>query len=145
MDFWLWHGLPADHHVSSHAGYIERALELAPGVKVLDLACGLGHVAVELARRGYDAMGLDQSQLYLDEAKRLAQEAGVDVPFVHGDMACLDFAQEFEAVILWGNTFGMLSHEDNVQTLVGIARALRPGWTGPNRHAELQGPIRGAR
>lgn len=127
MDYWTWHGLPADHHVSSHAGFVERAMELAPSARVLDLGCGLGHVAAELARRGYDVTGLDRSQLYLDQAERLTQEAGVDVRFMHGDMTRLDFAHEFDAVTLWGNTFGTLSDEDNVQTLAGIKRALRPG------------------
>ena len=46
---------------------------------------------------------------------------------MHGDMAELDFQREFDAVILWGNTFAMFEHERNVATLRGIAHALKKG------------------
>jgi 2-polyprenyl-3-methyl-5-hydroxy-6-metoxy-1,4-benzoquinol methylase len=86
-----------------------------------------GQSFIELARRGYEVTGLDWSEIYLDAAKRQAAETGVSVQFLQGDMTNLTFDEQFDAVILWGNTFGEFEHEDNVQTLYGIRRALKKG------------------
>ncbi len=127
MLFWEFDGIPSGDSVSSAVGFMEQALELTQGASVLDLGCGLGYHAIELARRGYEVTGLDWSDQYLDVARREAEEAGVAVAFLQGDMARMTFEGEFNVVILWGNTFAMLAHEDNVATLQGIHRALRHG------------------
>lgn len=49
------------------------------------------------------------------------------VSLVQGDMIHLEFADEFDAVVLWGNTFGMFADDDNRRVLEGIFRALKPG------------------
>ena len=94
---------------------------------MLDLGCALGFHSIELAARGYDVTGLEWSKPFLDVARQRADKAGVSVRFFHGDMTRMSFDSEFDAVILWGNTFGMFSGEDNAKTLQGIARALRKG------------------
>jgi len=104
---------------------MERALNLQKGAKVLDLGCGLGYHSIELARRGCDITALEWSEPFLEVARARAGEASVPVRFIHGDMTRMDFRAEFDAVILWGNTFGMFAHEDNVQTLHAIKRALK--------------------
>jgi len=127
MLFWEFDGIPSSDNIRSAVGFMERALKLTQGDRVLDLACGLGYHAIELARRGYEVAALDWSEQYLDVARRDAQEAGVTVHFVQGDMAHMAFEGEFDAVVLWRNTFGMMSDEANQATLHGIRRALRQG------------------
>ena len=109
MLFWEFDGIPSSDSVRSAVGFMERALELTPGARVLDVACGLGYHAIELARHGYEVTGLDWSEQYLAVARRDAQEAGVTVAFVQGDMARMAFEGEFDAAVLWRNTFGMMS------------------------------------
>jgi len=41
---------------------------LAKGSKILDVGCGTGHLAAELARRGYDTWGTDLSAGMVDYA-----------------------------------------------------------------------------
>ena len=121
MVYWKFEGVPTDTHVRSHVGFMERVLELKPGDAVLDLGCGLGQHCIELARRGYEVTGLDWSAAFLAEGRQRLQEAGVAARLTQGDMSQLSFAGEFDAVVLWGNTFGMLAHEDNERTLGGYA------------------------
>ena len=127
MIFWKCEGEPAAWSNASHVGFMERTLKLGTGGKVLDLGCGLGHHSIEFAARGYDVTALEWSKPYLDAARQRADEAGVSVRFLQGDMTRMSFDSEFDAVVLWGNTFGMFSDEDNAKTLQGIARALRKG------------------
>ncbi|MBI3271589.1 MAG: class I SAM-dependent methyltransferase [Planctomycetes bacterium] len=55
--------------------FVERVLALAPGARVLDLCCGHGRHALELARRGYDVTGIDLSAPALELARKAAREA----------------------------------------------------------------------
>ncbi|NLN75524.1 MAG: methyltransferase domain-containing protein [Armatimonadetes bacterium] len=46
--------------------FIIDALDLDQGARVLDLCCGQGRHLIDLARRGYDVVGLDLSEFMLD-------------------------------------------------------------------------------
>jgi len=125
MVYWKFDGIPSDLSIRSSVGFMERALQLSKGAKVLDLGCGLGGHSIELARRGYQVTALEWSKPFIEFAQRQAAAAGVPVRFIQGDMTRMTFDKEFDAVVLWGNTFGMFAHEDNVATLRGMARALK--------------------
>jgi len=127
MLFWEFDGIPSSGNIRSAVGFMERALDLARGARVLDLACGLGYHAIELARRGYEVTALDWSEQYLGVARTDAQEAGVTVHFVQRDMARMTLEDEFDAVVLWRNTFGMMCDDANAAVLRGMRRALRQG------------------
>ena len=53
--------------------FMEKALGLPQGARILDLCCGYGRHSVELSRRGYLVSGLDLSELFLHMAR---EEAG---------------------------------------------------------------------
>lgn len=72
--------------------YIENLLDrygAAPDI-VCDLACGTGNITTELARRGYNMIGVDISTDMLDLARSKAEDEGLDILYLNQDMAELD-------------------------------------------------------
>ncbi|MFI5931416.1 class I SAM-dependent methyltransferase [Actinoplanes sp. NPDC051494] len=88
----VWSGQPNTALVAEVAG-------LAPG-RVLDIGCGEGADAVWLARRGWDVTALDVSQVALDRARRHADDAGVEVRWLHSTLTAAPLeAGSFDLVI----------------------------------------------
>lgn len=108
--------------------FILSRLKLPQNARLLDLCCGQGRHAVPLALKGLDVTGCDLSAEYLKEAARVAAAAKARVRFVRSDMRRLPFRAEFDAVINMFTSFGYFRRStDDLLTLKGIARALRPG------------------
>jgi SAM-dependent methyltransferase len=120
--------------------FLVDALPLPPGARILDVGCGPGRHAHSLAARGFEVVGVDISQRFVDLA---AANAPAGATFVRGDARELTFDREFDAVIsLCQGAFGLqagpplhsdsgfglqgLDHADG-SVLDGIARALTPG------------------
>lgn len=107
--------------------FIIDVLNLPPDTRILDLYCGYGRHAIELAKKGYHVVGFDSSESFLDIARRNARHENVDVQFVLGDMRQLDFTAEFSAVINMFAAFGYFTDEENADIIAKVARALKPG------------------
>ena len=126
-----WLELAADHDVDqtrSEVDFLVRTLELAPGARVLDLACGHGRHSVELAAMGFHVTGLDISAGSLAIARESAAERGVRLDLQQLDMRELGAQSEFEAVCNFSSSFGYLPREeDDLEVLTRVTRALSPG------------------
>jgi SAM-dependent methyltransferase len=95
-------------------------------MRVLDVGCGPGRHAHELARRGIACHGIDISARFVE----LAREAAPDgATFERADARALTYDAEFDAVIaLCQGAFGMSRDpRDDELILAAMARALRPG------------------
>jgi len=66
---------------------------------VLDAGCGTGRVAIELARRGIEVVGVDVDPSMIAEARRLAP----GLAWTEADLASLALGRVFDVVVLAGN------------------------------------------
>ena len=111
---------------------------------VLDLGCGSGGHALELASRGYDVVGVDRSEpmLALARAKVDTPSAAMThfgVEFTQGDVRNFDLGRKFDAVVFMFAVLGYQLTNDDVLLALRRARAhLRTGglllfdiWYGP--------------
>lgn len=105
--------------------FLITELGIRTGTRVLDVGCGPGRHAHELARRGAVVTGLDLSSRFV----ALAASAGVaGARFVRGDARRPPFADEsFDVVMsLCQGGFGLVGADDG-NVIAGMACAVRPG------------------
>jgi ubiquinone/menaquinone biosynthesis C-methylase UbiE len=114
-----------DERADQQTEFVVSALELAPGARILDLACGHGRHSARLARSGFAVTGLDVSASSLE----LARETEPAAEYVQGDMRELPFEDaSFDAAINLFTAFGYFEDEaDDQRVLREVARVLRPG------------------
>lgn len=98
--------------------------------RILDLCCGQGRHALELARRGFrHVTGLDRSRYLIRLARKRARQADLAVSFHEGDARRFRLGEgDFRCVSLLGNSFGYFDRpEDDLAVLVAVQRALGSG------------------
>ncbi len=125
LDFWQ-SLLPAERAVRD-ADFLQAAFRLPLGSKILDVPCGEGRVALELASRGFDVVGVDISTGLLKEAAQRASLRDLSLTWHEGDMRHLPWLGEFDAAFCWGDSFGYMDEEGNQAFLASVWQALKPG------------------
>ncbi|MET1160559.1 MAG: class I SAM-dependent methyltransferase [Thermoprotei archaeon] len=89
------------------------------GSRILDLGCGIGRIAVNLARKGYYVTGIDISEKYIEIARRKAREYNVadSIEFIVGDARQLTkyLGKEYDAVLMyWSTIIGYYDEETDL-------------------------------
>lgn len=97
------------------------------GDRLLDLGCGPGLYAVELARRGVMVTGLDSSENSLAAAKTRADQAGVALDLQCQDFFDIDEVASFDAIIQVYGEMNVFDPEARDRLLQLLHRALKPG------------------
>ena len=105
-------------------------LHLVPEQRLLDVTCGPGLYAVELARRGVQITGVDFGPASIDYATSLAAEQNVanHCQFILQDVRQMDFAgADFDSALLLYGQLAVLTREEAQSLLTSIAQLLKPG------------------
>lgn len=107
---------------------LEALLALRPPLRILDLPCGQGRHAIELARRGYDVTGVDLSPFMLKVAEERARAEGVRVRWLAGDMREAIADARFDVVLNLFTSLGYFADEaDDRRVVDAAASMLAPG------------------
>lgn len=96
--------------------------------RLLEPGCGSGRLVAEMAARGYQVTGLDQSQPMLDYLRTRLKRRRLDADLVCGDMTSMSFPKKFDAAFCTFNTFRHLTDEASaLKHLRSVAENLRSG------------------
>ncbi len=105
-----------------------RLLAPSPGASVLDLCCGQGRHALEMARRGFRVTGVDRTARYLEAARARAAALGLRVEFVLEDMRRFMRPAAFDLALNLFTSFGYFEDsEEDLQVLRNLRACLKPG------------------
>jgi glycine/sarcosine N-methyltransferase len=105
-----------------------RAHGLAAGATLLDCTCGIGTQALPLAQRGYVVTGTDLSPEAVEQARREADERGIDIRLGTADVRTLTVPTPFDVALSGDNSLPHLrSDADMHAALTSIRACLRPG------------------
>ena len=102
-------------------GEADFVSSLAPS-SVLDAGCGTGRVAIELARRGVDVVGVDLDPAMLDVARRKAPS----LEWIEADLSALDLGRHFDLVLLAGNVLLFVAPGSEAAVVERLAAHLGP-------------------
>ena len=123
------------------AKYIETGAEefiarlaLEPGVRVLDVACGSGNLAIPAARAGAVVTGVDIAPNLLEQARARAESEGLTIQFDEGDAESLPYPDAaFDVVVsMYGAMFAPRPHlvaAELVRVCRGGGRIALANWT----------------
>ena len=102
------------------------ALAERTGGPVLELGCGTGRVALYLARRGYELIGLDRDRELLDALDERAE--GLELTTLHVDARRFELSQQVGLVLAPTHLLQLFpSQDERNECLQTVAKALRPG------------------
>jgi 2-polyprenyl-3-methyl-5-hydroxy-6-metoxy-1,4-benzoquinol methylase len=107
------------HDVHGEAAFVDA---LRPE-SVLDAGCGSGRVAIELARRGVDVIGVDVDPSMLATARRAAP----DLQWIEADLAQMDLGRTFDVVVMAGNVLLFVEPGTQDAVVAGTAAHVTPG------------------
>jgi SAM-dependent methyltransferase len=104
---------------------LTEAVEVRPGARVLDVATGTGHVALEAARTMCEVTGIDYVPELVDVARRRAEAEGLDIAFQVADAEALPFADDSFDFVL--SAIGVMFTADHDRAAAELVRTCRPG------------------
>jgi 2-polyprenyl-3-methyl-5-hydroxy-6-metoxy-1,4-benzoquinol methylase len=116
VHFW---GIPTETEVAFLADYLNSNSN-----HVLDLACGGGRHAIELAEMGHHVTGIEIGLFPLEVAKNESKKRHLDISFIHGDMLKMNLGGPFDLAFFICNQISHLSPEDCRRLFRNVAPAL---------------------
>ncbi len=116
--------------LTHHSAEIFPTLKVHEGERAVDVGCGFGDTAIELAQRvgpKGSVLGIDCCDAFLDIARDDAAAAGVtNVEFKNADVQFYPFEGDFDFCF---SSFGTQFFENPVAGLKSMRRSLKPGGT----------------
>lgn len=109
----------AGHSIHGEADFVCR---FEPSC-VLDAGCGTGRVAIELAARGIDVLGVDLDPVMLGQARAKAP----DLEWIEADLRGVDLGRAFDVVAMAGNVMIFVRSGTEAAVVANMAAHVRPG------------------
>ena len=117
-------GQIARYYTRDAGDFINR-LNLKPGMKVLDVACGTGNLALPAARTGAEVTGVDIAPNLVEQARENAKREGLNAKFDEGDAEALPYNDgNFDVVV---TMFGAMFAPRPELVAAELKRVCRPG------------------
>ena len=114
-------------HIETVAEEFVNRLDIRPGMKVLDVACGSGNLAIIAAQKGATVTGIDIADNLVEAAKQRADKLGLDIKFEQGDAEAMPYPDDSFDVVM--TMFGAMFAPRPEVAAGELVRVCKPGGT----------------
>ena len=123
----MWEKADLTDWTRNEIDFLITTLAIKPGSAILDIPCGYGRHAIELAKRGVQVTGIDISAEFLQTLQKRIADEHVSIQVIQGNILTMTIGQSFDGAYCLGNSFGYVDY-DGMDVFVGkVANALKPG------------------
>lgn len=122
----VWRKLIPPGLSEAECSFIEDVAALQPNNRVLDLMCGYGRHALELAKRGYLVTAVDNSQAYISEIRDKAKAEELSIEAIEAGALDVSLRQTYNAILCMGNSFAFFHKENAISLLKKLSSHLEP-------------------
>jgi SAM-dependent methyltransferase len=113
---------------------IFEKFRVSNGAMILDLACGIGRISINLAKAGYQVVGVDISALYLDFARKWAEQDRVTDRSRFYEMDMGDASRQlrrkgekkFDVILNYGTAIGYRGQDEDAEMLADLLSIASP-------------------
>lgn len=123
----MYEGLLTSNRTKKEIGFVLSILQTSKEGRALDVPCGHGRHAIELAKHGYDVTGYELNKHFLQVAQDNAAKERVTVTWLPGDMRELHFEEEFDVALNLFTAMGYFGHDSDDQKFIdAVYSSLKP-------------------
>ncbi|MBD3225839.1 MAG: methyltransferase domain-containing protein [Caldithrix sp.] len=120
------HSITTEQRTQKEVDFLLSNVEINHENKILDLACGDGRHAIELARRGYNqVVGLDLTPMYIQLANEKSEDLTNQPRFIQDNMTNLNTADEYDLIYSYFSSLFYFKDKKNIRNLKRIFQALK--------------------
>jgi len=125
----VWRKIIPNGLTEAEVDFIIDIAGLTPGNKVLDIMCGYGRHALELAKRGFEVTAVDNLSAYIEEINETASKKNVSVQAICTGALEVTLPGTYDAIICMGNSFAFFEKEEANELLQKLSDHLTEAGT----------------
>lgn len=91
--------------------FLISELNLQKGQQILDILCGFGRHAIELAKRGFNITGIDISQTFVQGLTEKINSEKLNIKAIQADILAVQLNEKFSGAVCLGNSFGYFNFD----------------------------------
>jgi cyclopropane fatty-acyl-phospholipid synthase-like methyltransferase len=123
----MWEKAVTPEWTEKEVDFLLKMLEVKPGNEMLDIPCGHGRHAIELAKRGFSLTGIDISVESVRKLRSQAAAQELPIQVLLGNILTTEIGRKFDAAYCLGNSFGYVDYDGMAVFVKTVSGALKPG------------------
>ena len=123
----LWENAVQAEWTSKEVDFLVQQMNVEKDATLLDIPCGFGRHAIELAKRGFALTGVDISTRFVKNLNEKVKAENLNIQVIKADVLELKLKQQFLGAICMGNSFGYFDFDKMKVFVETVAAALTKG------------------